>query len=359
MLYLLLAVACSLAIAMIFKHAGREELDRVGLLTVNYAAAALMGALLIAAGARRAAGGLAPQPGLVALGVGAGVLFIGGFFLLSLATDVAGMSVATGVMRVSVVVPFAASWLVWGETPTPAQGVGLALAGAAFFMIAADRREGARARENGSGGEGKQHDADRRHEMENVGRQRAVSRKSNHAATEESSENESVVVAAPPASAADPGATGPSSANDTASGTSAARTFGVLALLFVSGGLVDTCMKTFDEVYAEETSRALFLLMIFGVAFLVGGAELTRRRPRLEARTLAWGTALGVVNYGSVEFILRAIRELHGPFVFPANNISIVVGAALLGVWFWGERLSTLNRTGLAVAALALFLLRP
>jgi hypothetical protein len=36
---------------LIFKHAGHEGLDRMGLLTANYAAAALTGGLLIAAGA--------------------------------------------------------------------------------------------------------------------------------------------------------------------------------------------------------------------------------------------------------------------------------------------------------------------
>lgn len=375
MLYLLLAVACSLAIAMIFKHAGREGLDRVGLLTVNYATAALMGGALMAAGARRVTGGLAPRPGLVALGVGTGVLFIGGFFLLSLATDVAGMSVATGVMRVSVVVPFTASWLIWGETPTAQQGAGLVLAGAAFFMIA---REGKRngERESGSAGEqGHREGADKQQRgvNGNVGAHRDVAsaRERKAAVDNPASRNESVAAAARPATAAETARpTAPAghesapensvaSGSNAASSMSAAGTFGVLTLLFVSGGLVDTCMKTFDEVFASEASRALFLLMVFSVAFLAGCAELARRRPRLRGRTLAWGAALGAANYGSVELMLRAIRDLRGPFVFPANNISIVVGAALLGVWFWGERLSTLNRAGLAIAALALFLLRP
>ena len=66
---------------------------------------------------------------------------------------------------------------------------------------------------------------------------------------------------------------------------------------------------------------------------------------------------LGIVNYGSVEFLLRAIRQLSGPFVFPANHIALVIGAALLGVYVWGEHLSRLNWIGLALAAVALVLL--
>ncbi len=300
MIALALAVACSLAIGMIFKHAGQRGLDRLALLTVNYAAALAVAAVLLGAGAQAAGaegGSLRPAPGLLALGVTTGALFIFGFFMLSLATDVAGMSLAIGVMRISVVIPFLASWAVWGEAPSAAQGAGLVVAGAAFFMIA--RREEA---------------------------------------------------AAPPA--------GMQPASPSEQG---GRTLAVLALLFLAGGAVDVLMKAFDEAYAEANSRALFLLLIFGVAFGIGAALVLGRGlqrgvwPR--AATLGWGAALGVVNYGSVEFILRAIRELSGPFVFPANNIAIVIGAALLGVGVWGERLSRLNQAGLALAALALFLL--
>lgn len=342
MLYLLLAVGCSLAIGMIFKHAGRQGLDRVTLLTANYAVAALLALLLIALGAKHTAAGFTLAPGLVALGVGTGVLFIAGFFLLSLATDVAGMSVATGVMRVSVVIPFLASWLIWNEVPTLSQGLGLVCAGAAFFMIAA-RRDYNSGKKAGDG-------------------QRLPAAE------------KAVAVAGPPTSSVEAGAVdGRKQALHHSEGRGALRTVEApskdtgtqavtaLILLFLAGGAVDTSMKTFDEVFADESSRALFLLMVFGVAFLVGCLEMFRRRTSgwSAGRVLGWGALLGVVNYGSVEFILRAIRALRGPFVFPANNISIVMGAALLGVWFWGERLSTLNKAGLLMAALALFLLRP
>jgi hypothetical protein len=64
------------------------------------------------------------------------------------------------------------------------------------------------------------------------------------------------------------------------------------------------------------------------------------------------------VNYGSLEFLLRAIAALPGPFVFPANNIAIMILAAALGVAVWNERLTPANRWGLGLASLALILLR-
>lgn len=293
MLYLSLAVACSLAIAMIFKLSERRGLDRVALLTVNYAVAFVLAGALLAAGA----GGerLALEAGLVGLGVWTGALFIGGFVLFSYAILLAGMSLATGVMRLAVAVPFLASWFIWGEEPSGAQLAGLALAGVAFFLIA------------------------RRAEQP----------------------------------AADPQAKRPASTTW--------QVAGVLALLFLAGGAVDTSMKAFDELYAATSSRALFLLMVFGVAFGLGLGWVVRRGMRsgqwVRREEVSLGLVLGLVNYGSAEFILQAISRLSGPFVFPANNIAIVVGAAVLGVVVWGERLSGTNKLGLGLAACALLLL--
>ena len=318
MLALLLAVACSLSIAMIFKYAGRRGLDRVGLLTANYAAAAFLAALLLVTGAKAAGSGGAPGAPLLALGMGTGALFIAGFFVFALATEVAGMSLAVGVMRVAVVVPFLASWAIWDEVPSLAQGAGLALAGGAFFMIARKKNPGP---------------------------------VSEPAAVPEPAEGGAVE--------ADP--TRRAGAGEGARPAPGRRAFAVLALLFLSSGAVDVCMKTFDEVFAASNGRPLFLLLAFGGAFLIGlgvvSARGVRRGRWPGAAVLSWGVLLGLVNYGSVEFFLRAIRQLSGPFVFPANSISIVLGAALLGVYVWGERLSALNKAGLGCAALALLLL--
>jgi drug/metabolite transporter (DMT)-like permease len=302
MIDLALAVLCAVSIGMIFKHTGQKAVDRTTLLTVNYAAAVGVAGLLFGMGGRTLDGGGALSPALLGLAGGVGVLLIGGFFLLSYATDVAGMSLAIGVMRVSVVIPFLASWLVWEEVPSVPQGLGMGLAAVAFFLIA------------------------QKHQ-------------------------------------------GPKPAEASGASPLVARlkridwhAFVVLALTFCAGGGVDLSMKAFEEGFGDSSSRVLFLLLAFGAAFLVGlvivvGRGLWQGRwPGTAA--VNWGIVLGVVNYGSLEFLLRAVAELPGPFVFPANNIAIVVLAAALGVTFWGERLSRANYVGLSLAVLALVLLR-
>jgi len=307
MVALALAVACSVAIGMIFKHAGRRGLDRTALLTVNYAAAVALAVALLGLGGRSVQDGLTLSASLVALGVGTGGVLIAGFFALAWATEVAGMSLAIGVMRVSVVVPFLASWLVWGEIPTLAQGIGMLLAAGAFFLLAHRR-----------------------------------------------STPEPVPVGAVPDGE-------PSSSVRTVQPSVDWHAAGVLALTFCLGGAVDVSMKAFEEGFGTGNSRVLFLLLAFGVAFLVGAAIVLRRGVQRgewpTPPTIAWGVLLGVVNYGSLEFLLRALEGLPGPFVFPANNIAIMTLAALLGVTVWNEHLSRPNRIGLVLAGIALLLL--
>lgn len=323
MVPLLLAVLCSLAIGMIFKYAGRHKMDRTALLTVNYAAAVGVAGILIALGGRGVQGGLAAEPGLLMLGLGTGALLIFGFYVLAVATDVAGMGLAIGVMRVSVVIPFLMSWIIWNEVPSVAQNIGMGLAGLAFFMIAWRREQ----------------------------------------APEPSTE-----FATAAAAATSPGA-GPETVRELTHEAQAVlqeanvswRAFGVLAVLFLSGGAVDVTMKAFQETFGATSSRVLFLLLSFGVAFLIGLVIVLwrgiRRGQWPKQATVGWGVVLGVINYGSLEFILRAIRQLPGTVVFPVNNIAIVILAAVLGVTIWGERLSRLNQAGLGLAALALLLL--
>ncbi|MEL6615884.1 MAG: hypothetical protein AAFQ43_09110, partial [Bacteroidota bacterium] len=215
----------------------------------------------------------------------------------------AGMGLAAGVMRLSVVIPVIASWAIWGEMPAPLQFVGLALAGGAFVLVSRPADTATRG-----------------------------------------------PVPSPEASGEEAG-----SAED---GVSAAKTAGVLALLFLSGGLVDTLMKAFDEGFAATVDKSLFLLFVFGVAFAVGAAVVVAngiRTGEWPARAVwGWGILLGVINYGSADFLLRAVAELSGPVVFPANSVAIVLGAALLGWAVWKERLSRANLAGLGLAVVAL-----
>ena len=301
MLYLALAIACSLAIAAVFKMSERRGLDRMALLAVNYAAGALLAAGLTLQGSEVSTLG----PGVVGLGVFTGALFIGGFWIFAAAIRAAGIALATAVMRLAVVVPVLASWAIWGERPSALQLAGLAVAAVAIVLITRPSR---------------QHPV-----AANV-------------------------------DAAIPAASGEAQQD----GIGPGRTLALLLSLFAAAAMVDTSMKTFSEAYAAAVDEAVFLLFVFAVACLIGAAAVVRAGmagkgwPKPEAYT--WGLGLGIVNYGSAAFLLLALNEIEGVVVFPVNHISVVLGAALLGVLAWRERLSAANWIGLGVAGVALAL---
>ncbi|GAB5534749.1 MAG: membrane protein [Rubricoccaceae bacterium] len=287
MLFLGLAVACSIGLAGLFNLAERRQLDRTALLTVNYAAA--VGLAVGLQGAQPMSGITAP---LVALGVAQGILFIAGFWVFLLAIRQAGMGLAAGVMRLSVVIPVLASWAIWAERPSALQGLGLALGGLAFFLVAR------------------------------------------------------------PATPAE---------SESGEPTEALRTVVVLGGLFLAGGAVDLLNKTFSIRFSDTVPKPTFLLFVFGVALVVGIGMLlaqglrTGRWPR--GAVFGWGALIGVVNYASADFFLRAVDALPAPFVFPANSVAVVLGATLVGWVVWGERISRTNAIGLAMAVVALVLL--
>jgi drug/metabolite transporter (DMT)-like permease len=378
MIFLALAVCCSVSIGMIFKVAGRDDLDRTALLTVNYAAAVGVAATLILLGGRGEAAGLTLTPSLIVLGIGTGALLIFGFFMLSLSTDVAGMGLSIGVMRVSVVIPFLASWLIWSEEPSVAQLAGMGFAATSFFLLAQTKGENAQAASDsrgenalsrevlatpaevsphGGGGEPAATQAQRGGDVALEMRSERAEAQAGDAAREGDTAEEST--------GADGSTDADGSADEAEVGFDvpepSAKVVLTLFVLFLAGGAVDIIMKTFQESYGATNSRFLFLLLSFGIAFLIGLAIVLQKGIRTgewpDRATGAWGTLLGVINYGSLEFLLRALEVLPGTVVFPINNIAIVVLAAILGVMFWGERLSKINLAGLALALVGLVFL--
>lgn len=287
MLFLGLAVACSISLAALFNLAERRQLDRAALLTVNYAAAAVLALGL--QGAQPMSGVTLP---LITLGVGQGILFIAGFWVFLLAIRQAGMGLAAGVMRLSVVIPVLASWAIWSERPSAMQLIGLVLGGLAFFLVARPAKPG-------------QGDAGER--------------------------------------------------------VDALRTVVVLGALFLAGGAVDLLNKAFSIGFSDTVPTSTFLVFVFGVAFLMGVALMlvqgmrTGQWPR--GAVLGWGVLVGIVNYASADFFLRAVDALPAPVVFPANSVAIMLGAALVGWVVWNERISRTNAAGLALAVVALVLL--
>lgn len=135
------------------------------------------------------------------------------------------------------------------------------------------------------------------------------------------------------------------------------------AAVFVLGGTIDTTFNYATHRYVTDDQHATFAIALFGMAFAAGMAVLLvmllSGRTRLSPKAIGWGILLGVPNYFSIFFLLRALHHFDhdGALLYPLFNISTILVSALVAVLFFGEKLSWTNRAGLLLAVLSIWLL--
>ncbi len=123
MIYLLLAICCSVAVAVVIAYGHRKNLPTFTLLATNYVVATV--ASVIGSGASTR---IFSEPAEMGLAVGLGVLFIGCFWLMAKTVEKLGMVIPVTLMRLSAVIPTAGSILLYGESPAVLQVGGMLLA---------------------------------------------------------------------------------------------------------------------------------------------------------------------------------------------------------------------------------------
>ena len=128
--------------------------------------------------------------------------------------------------------------------------------------------------------------------------------------------------------------------------------------VFLGNGLIDITINYTNLNFIDETNIRVFPIYIFLSAAVIGGLVLLFKGERITLRSITAGIALGIINYFTVFAFLKALGQLenNGAFVFPIFNTGIVVLSALIGLMVFHEKLSTLNKLGIAVAVVAIAL---
>jgi len=129
-------------------------------------------------------------------------------------------------------------------------------------------------------------------------------------------------------------------------------------ILFFGSGVIDTSVNYF----APDDKIPLFSASIFGFAFLIGFLVLVfkalKHRQYFQLKSLPLGMVLGVVNYASIYFLLKALRidGLESSTLFTVNNVAIVAFSTLVGLLLFKERISTKNWIGIGLALISIAL---
>lgn len=134
-------------------------------------------------------------------------------------------------------------------------------------------------------------------------------------------------------------------------------------ILFLGSGFLDAFLKYNESELVPPSQQAWFASSIFGMAALFGILFVLHQvfvlKQKLQWKALIGGVALGIPNYGSIYFLLRALsfEGLESSSIFALNNVGIVAFSALLGTFFFREKLSRLNVMGILLAIISIVLI--
>ncbi|PTM04244.1 MAG: hypothetical protein DA405_08060 [Bacteroidetes bacterium] len=134
-------------------------------------------------------------------------------------------------------------------------------------------------------------------------------------------------------------------------------------LLFLGSGFLDSFLKYNQQELVPAEDQAWFASSIFGFAAIFGLVAIIYRYFKmhvpLQFKAIIGGIALGIPNYGSIFFLLRALDSpgMESSSLFAINNVGIVALSSLLGYFAFKEKLSPLNIAGIIVAIISILLI--
>jgi uncharacterized membrane protein len=134
--------------------------------------------------------------------------------------------------------------------------------------------------------------------------------------------------------------------------------------VFVMYGITNTTFNFLNAKYVTASGQTIpFTLNILVGSIIFGGIVLILRmiqgNEKLELKSLWAAFPLGIPNFLSFYFLLKALDAFqnNGAFVLPIYNVSVILGSAIIALIFFHEKLTNLNKIGLALAVLAIGLI--
>jgi len=133
-------------------------------------------------------------------------------------------------------------------------------------------------------------------------------------------------------------------------------------LTFLGSGAIDASLGYFQKAYISPKELPIFSATVFASAAIVGLLLMllkSFKKPlKINLRNILGGIGLGVPNYFSIYFLMRALQNdsLNSASIFTINNVAIVMFSTLLGIALFQEKISPKNWGGIAMAIASILL---
>jgi drug/metabolite transporter (DMT)-like permease len=296
MLFLLLSVLSSTILVMVFKFFPKYGIDTFQAIVANYLVCIICGTLVLG---RFPFGTETLSAPWLPYALGLGILFISGFYAVGMTVLFFGLTVASVLQKMSLVISVPFAIIAFSEPATPMKIAGILLALGAVVL-------------------------------------------SNWPAKKSNSKIIDLD-------------------NPKPSAKSAFLVWFFPLYAFLVSGAIECGLQYVQNSVIDSSGNdsAEFSSGIFASAAIIGLSVVLiqsfRGRQKFALKNLVAGFFLGVPNYFSIYFLLKAFDSLGDKsVVLPVNNITIVAISALLGVLFFSEKLSRINWLGVALSAIAI-----
>lgn len=133
-------------------------------------------------------------------------------------------------------------------------------------------------------------------------------------------------------------------------------------LLFFGSGAIDTILKYVEVNFVPKEQVSIFSGSLFGIAAIFGllilGIKSIKKREAFGFKNIIAGIVLGVPNYYSIIFLLKALQVdgFESSTLFTINNVAIVIVSTIVGLLLFKEHFSTKNKIGIILAILGIIL---
>lgn len=133
-------------------------------------------------------------------------------------------------------------------------------------------------------------------------------------------------------------------------------------MLFFGSGIIDTSIKYIETTFVPDNGIPIFTATIFAFALVLGIITLaykaTKSKFTFSFKNILGGLCLGIVNYYSVYFLLKALQyeNTESATIFTVNNVAIVMLSTLIGLALFKEKIILKNWIGIGLAITSIIL---
>ena len=129
-----------------------------------------------------------------------------------------------------------------------------------------------------------------------------------------------------------------------------------LIILLICAGMGDTMSKVFDSLCPQALSNH-YLITTFATAGTLCFFVMLLNKQKIGLYEMIFGMLIGIPNFYSSFFVLKALESLPGMVVFPTFSVGCILVVTLVGLFFFKEKLSKKQLGALAMIMVALALL--